>query len=264
MNMKKLIVTADDFGLTSGVNKAVYECFLKGILKNASIIANSKEFFEAAKIAKKTKICVGVHLNITLGKSLTKIPEITDDENNFRLSILKIFVTSLNKKKLSKIKKEFREQIIKVKTNGIKVSYLDSHKHIHSFPPIFKIVVELAKEFNLKVRLPSDNLKSSFLKKFPRKIFYLIDKKIIEKENMKFAPNFLCISGLSSKRIFFWIKKFKGLGEISSHPSQKDNSLKNYTFLIKEREFDRELLLSKRLKDFIESQKIKLITYNEI
>ncbi len=264
MIMKKLIISADDFGMSTGINKAITECYKKGLLKNASIIANSEKFDDAVDIAKKTDICIGVHLNLTNGKSLTKILEITDQNNNFQSSIFKIFITSLNRKKLTKIKRELREQIIHVKSAGIRVYYLDSHKHIHSFPPIFKIVVELAKEFNLKVRLPSDNLKSSFLKIIPRKIFYIIDKKIIKKEGVSFVLNFLCISGLSKKKIFKWIKKTKEIEEISSHPAYIDQSLKNYTLLIKEREEDRKIIMGKELKEFINKNKIKLIRYNEI
>ena len=64
--MKKLIVTADDFGYSRNVNKAIIRCFRNGIVTSTSLLANTKYFDESVKLLKLNKnLDVGMHINLT-------------------------------------------------------------------------------------------------------------------------------------------------------------------------------------------------------
>lgn len=155
MSNKKFILNADDFGLSFAHNRAILEGIQGGILKSASLAANGEAFDEAVQkiIPACPDLGIGVHLNILEGKALSaEIDKLTDINGNFNNSFLKLFIKAYNYKDnlfFEQVEKEFRAQIEKVKNAGIKITHLDSHKHLHVIPPIFDIVCKLAKEYGI-------------------------------------------------------------------------------------------------------------------
>lgn len=152
MAVKKFILNADDFGMSAAYNKAVFEGYSGDILKSVSLAANGEAYEEAVKniVPACEGLSIGVHLNIIEGKSLTQAEKLTDSEGNFNNSYIKILIKSYTDKGfLEEAEKEFRAQIDKVKSSGIKITHIDSHVHTHSIPPIFEIVCKLAKEYEI-------------------------------------------------------------------------------------------------------------------
>ena len=153
--MKKFILNADDFGMSTAYNRAVLEGYEYGILKSASLTANGEAFEEACTkvIPSCPDLGVGIHLNIIEGKSLcTDLDQLTDDEGNFNNSFGELLLKSLNQKNtafIEQIEKEFRAQIEKV-INRTQVTHIDSHVHTHSIPKIFELTAKLAKEYGIK------------------------------------------------------------------------------------------------------------------
>ncbi len=153
--MKKFILNADDFGMSTAYNRAVLEGYEYGILKSASLTANGEAFEEACTkvIPSCPDLGVGIHLNIIEGKSLcTDLDQLTDDEGNFNNSFGELLLKSLNPKNtafIEQIEKEFRAQIEKV-INRTQVTHIDSHVHTHSIPKIFELTAKLAKEYGIK------------------------------------------------------------------------------------------------------------------
>ena len=147
---KKFILNADDFGMSQAFNRAVLKGYQKGILTSASICANGEAFENAVSeiIPQCPNLSVGVHLNIIEGKSLTDVALLTDNDGNFNNGYLALIMKSYNKKFLAQVEQEFRAQIETV-ISKTKVDHIDSHVHTHAIPNIFKIVVKLAKEYNI-------------------------------------------------------------------------------------------------------------------
>ena len=156
--MKRLIINADDFGLSSQVNKAIIEAFKQGVLTNASLLANGLSFQEAVALAKANpELGVGIHLNILRGKPLSVLNEVrslVDQRGFFQESPLRLgSKILLSKISLSEIEKEFKAQIMKVMEEGVQPTHLDTEKHIHILPSILRIIIKLAKEFKInKIR----------------------------------------------------------------------------------------------------------------
>ena len=153
--MKKFILNADDFGMSTAYNRAVLEGYEYGILKSASLTANGEAFEEACTkvIPSCPNLGVGIHLNIIEGKSLcADLDQLTDDEGNFNNSFGELLLKSLNQKNtafIEQIEKEFRAQIEQV-INRTQVTHIDSHVHTHSIPKIFELTAKLAKEYGIK------------------------------------------------------------------------------------------------------------------
>jgi predicted glycoside hydrolase/deacetylase ChbG (UPF0249 family) len=71
--MKKLIVTADDFGLTEKINQGILEAHRRGIVTSASLMANGSAFDDAvARLKEAPRLGIGAHLNLTEGASLSR------------------------------------------------------------------------------------------------------------------------------------------------------------------------------------------------
>ncbi len=151
---KRFILNADDFGVSQAANRAVEEAYSYGLLKSVSITANGEAFDEAVDqiLARCPNFGVGVHLNLTDGKSLcSDVDLLTDSEMKFNNSYLKLLLKAYNPKEtefLSQVEREFRRQIEKVLAKT-KATHIDSHAHIHSIPKIFDIVCRLAKEYEI-------------------------------------------------------------------------------------------------------------------
>ena len=150
---KRFILNADDFGMSKDINKAVFDGYSYGLLKSVSLVANGEDFDEAiSMISQCPDLGIGVHLNLTVGKSIcTDLESLTDKDMKFNNSYFQILLKSYNSKDtefLDEVEREFRRQIEKV-LSKTKVTHIDSHQHIHSIPKIFEIVCRLAKEYGI-------------------------------------------------------------------------------------------------------------------
>ena len=161
---RKLIVNADDLGLSPEINEGIARVIRQGIVQSVSVAANGLYFDDAVKILSHNHLSVGVHLNIIEGKPLSAPEDIrfllnSQGQFNGRLAnTLYLLFLKACCNNLSSVRNEFRLQIIRLLDCGIVVTHLDSHRHLHMFPPLFKIVVDLAVEFKIPfIRLTQEN-----------------------------------------------------------------------------------------------------------
>lgn len=160
----KLRINADDFGISPGVNNAIEKMFRAGRLHSTSLICGCGYFDEAIAIAKRNPgLEIGLHFNITVGSA------------QFRSGFLSLLLMSfLNRKSLEeKVEKELREQISLIEQSGIKLSQIDSHRHIHMIPGIFQIVEKVAKEKRINhVRVINESLLATSLINHPKDFLF--------------------------------------------------------------------------------------------
>ncbi len=151
---KKLIITADDFGMSIGLNNAVLIGFKEGFLTNTCLCANGDAFDHAINevLPQCPELGIGVHLNIIEGKTLrNKNLEnslLCKNDGTYKHSFHSLLFNSRNKTLLREIEDDFRGQIEKV-LYYTEVDHLNSHVHTHAIPAIFEIVCKLAKEYNI-------------------------------------------------------------------------------------------------------------------
>lgn len=192
MSIKK-IFNADDFGISKGVNAAIVKAHKKGILNSASLMINQKYAKEAINFAKEMpELEMGLHINITNeypASDKNKIPLLVDEYGKFKNGFVKLLFLSLThpKELNQQIETEIRAQIIKYMKTGLELSHLDSHRHIHMIPIIFKIVRKLQKEFEVpRLRIMNENIFNTIKQNKDTK--YLIDGGLIK----YFLLRFLC------------------------------------------------------------------------
>ena len=145
--VKKIIINADDLGFSLGVNHAILKANREGFLSHASLMANTQYFDHAVQevIPNCKNLQIGVHVNLTCAKAL--FPNSILAEGGF---LTNTFVSLLFKWKtkgvLEAIENEIELQILKIKENGIDISHIDGHEHVHVIPSINKIVRKLAQK----------------------------------------------------------------------------------------------------------------------
>lgn len=154
--MKKLIITADDFGLGHEQNVAIDYAMRTGLVTQASLAVTNGEYTrEAVEMAKKggyaDKLCL--HLCITAGKALSediKKVSIYYKNDNFiwrRSQGAKILLLPLHVKEL---RKEFEAQIKEFLSYGLTLKHVDSHHYIHFSIPSFIALYPLTRKYSIK------------------------------------------------------------------------------------------------------------------
>ena len=152
--MKRLIVNADDFGLTEKVNQAIVQGHRSGIITSTTLMANGMAFNSAVALAQATpELGVGIHLNLTTGKAIScrsKIPGLVDARGLFcntpEWLVARLAARTLS---LGQVERGVSGSDGKVLSAGVAPTHLDGHKHVHLFPPIFELVIQMAKEYGI-------------------------------------------------------------------------------------------------------------------
>ncbi|MGI8772562.1 MAG: ChbG/HpnK family deacetylase [Acidobacteriaceae bacterium] len=145
---RRLIVNADDFGLTSGVNRAILELNAAGVLTSATLMASGAAFRSAAHAAfVQPSLGVGCHIVLVDGAPVlhaSEIPSLATAEG-FRSS-LSTFALDLVRGRIrsSDIEREAIAQIRRLQSAGITVSHVDTHKHTHMFPRVLRPLLRAA------------------------------------------------------------------------------------------------------------------------
>jgi predicted glycoside hydrolase/deacetylase ChbG (UPF0249 family) len=158
--LRQLVVNADDLGLTVGVNRGIFDAHDRGILTSASLFANAPATADAIRrVRVRPSLGVGVHLALVDGAPLlppTRVPTLVEDDGRFRASWKPFIVACLRGRvSFEEVERELTAQIERVRSEGIPLTHLDAHKHVHAFPPVFAIVARLADRFRIPVvRVP--------------------------------------------------------------------------------------------------------------
>jgi predicted glycoside hydrolase/deacetylase ChbG (UPF0249 family) len=152
----RLILNADDFGLTPGINRAVEELHHAGALTSATLMATGPAFADAVAIARRNPaLGVGCHLVFVDGIPIShpeSIPSLLGgDGKSFRSSYLD-FVQSLLRGHIraDDLARETQAQIQHLQRAGIDVTHIDSHKHTHLFPTIAGVVLHIAERCGIR------------------------------------------------------------------------------------------------------------------
>lgn len=148
--MIKLIVNADDFGFSHGVNHGIIDSYLYGIVNSTTMMMTMAGTNHAIQLAKKhPKLRLGIHLVLTCGKPLLdNVPSLVDDNGYFKsLSTFNPKVISLEE-----LEREWTVQIERFIHTGLKPTHIDSHHHVHTLKELNSVVKNLSAKYRLPVR----------------------------------------------------------------------------------------------------------------
>jgi hopanoid biosynthesis associated protein HpnK len=291
--VRQLIVNADDFGLTAGVNRAIVEAHRDGVVSSTTLMASGAAFNDAVESARALpKLSVGCHVVLTDGAPVSP-PGAVDTLLAIRSAEPEKFYSSLSAFAAratlggfdrEQLVAEITAQIRKIQATGLEVTHLDSHKHAHIFPEILAAMLRAARICGVPaIRSPFVPMKAIMAQQFAGKRALLKrygQVRILNTFARHFRRQTLRAGILAPDGVIGVIETGlldaillrqaltslpEGTWELVCHPGYADADLRAvHTRLIEARERERNLLTSPELKDFLEKQKIRVISYREL
>lgn len=163
VDLKRLIVTADDFGLDAAVNDAVERAHRDGILTAASLMVGAAGASGAVSIARRMpSLRVGLHVTLLEARPVlprTDIPLLVDETGDFRTDMvrfaLEIFIRPAVRRQ---IQAEVEAQFQAFAATGLRLDHVNAHKHFHIHPSVAAILVPIAKKYGAPfLRVPAES-----------------------------------------------------------------------------------------------------------
>ena len=161
VGVTRLVVNADDLGLTRGVNRAIVRAHRDGIVTSTSLLAVAREFDHAVSLLHENPaLDVGAHLAI-VGEdppllSAAEVPTLVGRSGSFPLSYRTVVARSAaGRIDPADVRRELTAQLERIRAAGLAVSHLDTHQHLHLWPAVGSVVAELAATSTTSCGAPS-------------------------------------------------------------------------------------------------------------
>ena len=160
--LRRLITTADDFGLTQGVNEAVSLAAAEGVLSSASLMVSGPEAEDAVARAKMSKsLAVGLHLVVIEGKPTLPpeaIPDLVDGVGRFPSGQLQLGVDYFFRPRVrQQLAAEIRAQFEAFRSTGLVLDHANAHKHMHLHPVVGRLLIGIGRQYGLRaLRVPEE------------------------------------------------------------------------------------------------------------
>ncbi len=284
--MRRLIINADDFGLTSGINRAILEGHQQGVVTSATLMANGPAFQDAVQLSRSVpKLSVGCHIVLTDGQPVldaSQVSTLVEGQSlRFRDPLSKVLLATLTGRlDENQIEAEAQAQIRKLQAAGIVVSHFDSHKHTHLLPQILRPLLRAAKACGVRaVRNPFGQVRFGAIRNRPKlwkrygefKILRLLAgkfQKAIEQAGLKTPDGTLGIisTGMLDESLFHSILRSlpPGTWEFVCHPGYNDPDLqKVQTRLRESRAQELRILTSQESRKIAIEAGIELVSYRD-
>ncbi len=145
--MKKLILTADDFGAAVEVNEAVERAHRQGVLTAASLMVSGSAAHDAvARARNMPSLRVGLHLVLVEGKPVLParaVPDLVDGQGFFRTDMARAGAAMFFLPKVrAQLAAEIEAQFEAFAATGLKLDHVNAHKHFHLHPTIAALMVK--------------------------------------------------------------------------------------------------------------------------
>jgi hopanoid biosynthesis associated protein HpnK len=285
--VRRLIVNADDFGLTAGVNRAIIEGNRSGIVTSATLMANVKASDAAIDLAMaQPSLKTGCHVVLIDGVPLTaNLSSLTDGSQRFRSSLKQFAIAAVRKQiAADEIQREVEAQIRKLQSCGVTITHVDSHKHTHMFPRVLRPMLRAAKACGIRaVRNPFEPirswpvgmvlgspglwLRSAGVMAF--QVFAAEFRRVLKEEGMVSTDGTvgIAVTGMLEQKKLLQILEAlpEGTWELVCHPGYSDSDLQAAgTRLTQSREIELSALTSAETRQSLANRQIELISYADL
>jgi len=282
--VSRLIVNADDFGLTSGVNRAIIELHRDGLLTSATLMAKAAATDEAIELAlANPTLQVGCHVVLVDGEPMLSpqlVPHLADPlSGTFEPSLVafvrKTYIQS-SRDIAREIEAEATAQIKSLQARGLRISHIDTHKHTHMFPAVLRPLLRAARTCGIDcVRNPFEpewavraTPRASLVRSaeiFVLRRFGPHFRRLIAEEGFATTDGTIAVAGtgaVNSDTVRSLLKRLPaGTWELVTHPGYNDADLdKIRTRLRASRDIERNALQA--IKEFPDLQLVSFAQLN--
>jgi hopanoid biosynthesis associated protein HpnK len=287
--VRRLIINADDFGLTPGVNRAIAEAHQRGVVTSATLMANSSCFADAIKLsASMPGLSVGCHVVLVDGRPVLapeRVPSLIPSGNEFATTFGAFAKSALRKKFCpEEIEAEVTAQIQRIQNAGVTVSHVDSHKHVHMLPGIGDAITCAAKKCGVRaIRnpfVPIKPLAFAHLARRPKLWTRYGETKLLRGYHRQFRERVANAGMLTTDGSFGVVSTGAmdlelfvaivgsipdGTWEFVCHPGYVDDELESIrTRLRQSRKKELEVLTSDEARNALSQNGIELVSYRDL
>jgi hopanoid biosynthesis associated protein HpnK len=285
--MQRLIINADDFGLSPGVNRGILTAFRDGVLSSTTMLVNLPHFEDAVRLALANRaLPVGIHLSLLWGSPVSDpaaVSSLVEPDGRFPRSLTvlarRYFLGALD---MDHVRAEFRAQVVRFQHAGLTPTHVDTHKHVHCLPGILRALVDVAGEVGIgRIRVPYErsitaageegrpprSLKASLKRGL---VGYLSrnGRTVIQRRGLRSTDHFVGIEyqdHLDERTLRFIVSNLTdGTTELMCHPGYDDDFAREYSRTPPHRETELAALQADGVRECLQTRGIQLISYNDI
>jgi hopanoid biosynthesis associated protein HpnK len=279
--VRRLIVNADDFGLTRGVNRAVMDLHQHGVLTSTTLMARAVATKEAIGLGLATpSLSVGCHVVLVDGEPVLPardIPTLGDPKTGLFYPKPGTFLrlALVGRIQSAEIEAEVAAQIALLQGRGLRLTHIDTHKHTHMFPVVLRPLLRAARAAGIRaVRNPFEpawsrraTATAPVLRRMEVGLLQQLEpafRRIVAEEGFVTtdgALGVLATGTLDATTILCLLQDVPpGTWELVTHPGYNDEDLaRAHTRLKQSRETEREALAAVG-----KQQSLELIGFGEL
>lgn len=277
-----LIVCADDFGMSAGVNEGVVRAHRAGILTDASLMVGGEAFEAAVALAHRyPTLSVGLHLALVQGRPTANVRAIPDlvgtdgmlERNPVKAGLRSFFLPRVR----AQVQVEIEAQLQRFLSTGVPLSHVDGHLNIHLHPTVLNVLLRLADHYGIRaLRLTREPIWPALRfdgRHVLRKLTEGMIFRVLSRHAARCARRHLVRhpdrlfglhqSGRLSESYLLWLlpQLGPGVNEIYCHPGLPDAESQRWRPRDYDPEQELEALTSSRVRAMIEQLGIKLTNY---
>ena len=271
----RLIINADDLGLTAGVTRGIIEAHHAGVVTSASLLATGSAFEDAvALLADVPSLAVGVHLDFVAGRPLTPAPSLVDARHGRFHSLARLARHALlGRIRAQDVADETTAQIERVRAAGITPTHVDSHRHAHLLPALWRPIAQAAIGAGLRVvRCPTRQLTGAAGRGGAGGVVRTVALRAAARYAARRGPRVVHADhfagpalqgrpGIATLLLRLIEQLPPGTTELMVHPGRVDAELRAVDSYVAPRERELDALLSREVRDRLRLGDVSLVSF---
>jgi len=276
-DIPRLIINADDFGLSEGINRGIMEAFAAGVLRSTSIMVGMPAFPDAARRAAASgkALGIGLHFTLTAGRPLTRAPSLVTKETGDFLPLPALVRRALlGRVNQREVADECAAQITRAREARLELTHLDGHHHVHVFPGIREAVRRVVHAERIPaIRRPRERLFDvpAWRRRLPERLLIRVLAKDMNPERwqVRMTSHFVGSTLLGAShfeakllRVLSWLPE--GTTELMVHPGYAPGALPGNDPYTTQREVELRALTSSAVRERLNSGLVRLIHFGDL
>ena len=272
----RLIINGDDFGFSTGVTDGIRQAHQQGILTSTTLLVTTPDAARAMEVAQALpKLAVGIHLCLTQGRPcLVGQTRLLSGDNHFPPTVARLLRRLMAGRRVrEEVRREWAEQIETALKRGLKPTHLDSHKHIHHWPPLADIAIDLARRYGIAALrcahevtpagMPAPGLRYRGLVALAGRM-----RRKISRVDLRTTDWFFGLAATGQMSVAAWLKLLAalppGTGEIMVHPGDPRGLNATDTRLLAERQWELDALCDPAVRAAVKQSGAELTHYGQL
>jgi len=285
---RRLIVNADGFGFTRGINRGIVRTVECGVVRSTSVLANFEAIDELSEFHRKfPQISIGVHLNLSVGRPVSDpkaIRSLVDDAGTFRADFVPAMLRG--RVRSSEMARELDAQVARVLELGVRPTHIDGHQNKHLYPPFFRAALRVARTRAIPcMRTHRRYLFAqegrgvrtlvAYYLRHPRRLGTHFVGRLFSRwarlaglclADRLITPGYL--GGDHKSSLDTWCRILgalpNGWNEIYCHPGIPDDELRQYAHYVDKRQLEIDVLCDPRLLEVARHAGVELVSFHDL